>query len=615
MLRRLLLLAMSVVALACWGAPLLAQQQTEPRIALVVGNSAYAPGAAPTTLNDAGLVAEALRSIGFEIVEGANLSQPDMLRTYREFLAKVEAAGPDTLAFVYFAGDAASFEGENFLLGVDARLARGSDIPIEGVRLADLLGPLAGSPARAKVMMIDATRPISFQPQGGRLAPGLEAIEPPQGVLIAYSSAPGTQAPDRPGDYGAYATAIAEMLRAPGVDLDTAFTYIRSRTHETTDGQQTPWHVSAIGEPIDLLPPQAAAAMASAPLPPLRQARPMREMRPEEAYGLAIEEDTLEGYVQFVEAYPGHPLTQRVWAMIRARREALAWMRALEVNTPRSYWTYLRRYPNGIYAFDAELRLRRLGAPFAPPPGFAMMEFDDVPMALVGEPVEYEQVYRIGPPPPRDFYRAPRPAYLAHLAPARRGVGGAAVLPVLAVAIPAVAALAPAPRRAFAPGTTRPNAFGTRQGFGNRAAPAAAPASITPNVVRPNVAVPNSAAPAFPGQGRPPEHRGPPPGVAAPAAAPNVAPNNQAVTHPPGGPQHEFVNRTPASGPAAPAPNVAAPTHQPPPEHRQSPQQQNVVAHPSPPAAPVIHPAPPPKPPGKPPGCPAGKTFKEGACK
>jgi len=114
----------------------------------------------------------------------------------------------------------------------------------------------------------------------------------------------------------------------------------------------------------------------------------MRDIGPDEAYALAIEMDTLEGYTGFVQAYPGHPYTQRVWPLIRARREALAWMRALEFNTPQSYWTYLRRYPNGMYAFDAERRLRRLGSPFAPPPDFAMMEFDDVPMALVGEPRE-----------------------------------------------------------------------------------------------------------------------------------------------------------------------------------------------------------------------------------
>ena len=225
--------------------------------------------------------------------------------------------------------------------------------------MSDLLRPFADSPARAKVVIIDAVRPLPFRPQGKGLARGLEAIDPPQGVLIAYASAPGTVAPDRPGNYGAYATAIAEMLRAPGTDLDTAFTHIRSRTHLTTEGQQTPWHVSALGESIELVPPEAATASVPPP-PPIRQARPMRDIGPDEAYALAIEMDTLEGYTGFVQAYPGNPYTQRVWPMIRARREALAWMRALEFNTPQSYWTYLRRYPNGMYAFDAESRLLRL---------------------------------------------------------------------------------------------------------------------------------------------------------------------------------------------------------------------------------------------------------------
>ena len=48
---------------------------------------------------------------------------------------------------------------------------------------------------------------------------------------------PARSRPTSPGDYGAYATAIAEMLRAPGTDLETAFTHIRSRTHLTTEGQ------------------------------------------------------------------------------------------------------------------------------------------------------------------------------------------------------------------------------------------------------------------------------------------------------------------------------------------------------------------------------------------
>src|SRR6478672_315899 len=210
-------------------------------------------------------------------------------------------------------------------------------------------------------------------------------------------------------------------------------------------------------------------------------------------------------------------------------------MRAQESNTPQAYWTYMRRYPNGMYAQDAQFRLRRLSAPFAPPPGFAMMEFDDVPMALAGEPVEYEEVYRVGPPPPRALYGAPRPAYLVNLPPPQRRAGsgaGSRILPPLAIALPLAAALAPAPRRALAPdagGGNRPGGFGARGG--NRNAPAVAPAIVTPNQaaapatapVTPNAAIapstvtPNTTAPTAPGGNRPPSW-GPggarPPGVA-----------------------------------------------------------------------------------------------------
>ena len=67
MLRRIVWLVLSALALVCFsGAPLLAQQQTEPRIAFVVGNAGYGAGALPAALNDAGFVAEALRSIALK---------------------------------------------------------------------------------------------------------------------------------------------------------------------------------------------------------------------------------------------------------------------------------------------------------------------------------------------------------------------------------------------------------------------------------------------------------------------------------------------------------------------------------------------------------------------
>ena len=102
-----------------------------------------------------------------------------------------------------------------------------------------MLRPLADTPAATKIVVLDASHPLPFQLQGQPIAPGLGAIESSPGMIVAFSSAPGTVAPDGPGPYGAYATAIAEMVREPGLDIDTLFARIRLRTNEATQGAQT----------------------------------------------------------------------------------------------------------------------------------------------------------------------------------------------------------------------------------------------------------------------------------------------------------------------------------------------------------------------------------------
>src|SRR6185369_14112185 len=110
-----------------------------------------------------------------------------------------------------------------------------------------------------KIVVLDATHPLPFQIQGGQLARGLGAVEAAPGLLVAYSSAPGTNATGGQGPYGAYATAIAEMVREPGLDIDTLFARIRLRTNEATGGVQTPWDVSQLRQVVMLVPGQPAA--------------------------------------------------------------------------------------------------------------------------------------------------------------------------------------------------------------------------------------------------------------------------------------------------------------------------------------------------------------------
>ena len=78
-------------------------QQTEKRIALVVGNAAYQAEALTTAANDAGLIAQTLQAAGFDVVGARDLDQDALRRSFRDFLDKAAGSGPDTVAFIYFA--------------------------------------------------------------------------------------------------------------------------------------------------------------------------------------------------------------------------------------------------------------------------------------------------------------------------------------------------------------------------------------------------------------------------------------------------------------------------------------------------------------------------------
>jgi len=149
-LRRLLLALAGLVLVAVPAAA------AEKRIALVIGNSAYADGALPTTANDAGLIAQTLQAAGFDVVGARDLDGESIRRAFKDFLDKAAAAGPEGVAVVYLAGYGVQLEGQNYFLPVDARLSRVTDIPVEGVRLSDYLHGLAGLGLKGTVMVVDA---------------------------------------------------------------------------------------------------------------------------------------------------------------------------------------------------------------------------------------------------------------------------------------------------------------------------------------------------------------------------------------------------------------------------------------------------------------------------
>ncbi|MEA3063367.1 MAG: hypothetical protein QOJ94_3148 [Sphingomonadales bacterium] len=409
-----------------------AAQQPEKRIALVLGNGAYAKSPVATAANDAGLIAQTLQAAGFDVVGARDLDGDTLRRSFRDFIQKAEASGPGTVAMVYLAGYGMQLAGENYFIPVDSSLSRDVDIPIEGLRISDYIRQLASLSLKASIVVLDAARAQPFIASGQPIASGLALVEPEAHMLVAFNAAPGTVAPNEQGPYGAYAQSLAEMIRTGGLPLPELFNRLRLRVNEASKGAQVPWNADKIDVPFMFFdrapdapppaPPDQAAAVRS---------RPMRDVGVGDAYAAALERDTMRGYEDFLAAYPGDPLAKRVQAIVAARREAITWLRSYRVDTPQAYWSYLRRYPRGPHAADAHRRLAILTAPLEPPPAFAVIEYDvppppyeeivyvDRPVFIFSDP-DFDFV---PPPPPPVFFLPPPPPDFVILEPPPPPIG------------------------------------------------------------------------------------------------------------------------------------------------------------------------------------------------
>ncbi len=404
-------------------------QPDEKRIALVVGNGDYQSGKLQTPANDAGLIAQTLQAAGFDVVGARDLDQESLRRSFKDFLEKATSSGPNTIAFIYLSGYGLQLEGENYFVPIDARIDRDLDVPTQAVRLSDYTRPLNTLNLKATILVLDAARQNPFAKAGTPLASGLALVDPQPNAMVAFSAAPGTIAPEaKQGSYGPYAQAVTEMMREGGLKLDELFERVRLRVNATTKGAQVPWNASNIEAPFVFFERTADApaetATAEEKAPSISQ-EPIAELGPQEAYIAAVNRDTIEGYQEFIAAYPENPLAKRARALVAARREAVTWRRTRTSDTPAAYWSYLKRYPKGPHAGDCRRRLDYLSAELEAPESFDEIEYDVPPPP----PEEYAYIERpvivfddpefafVPPPPPPIYWLPPVPVYIVELPP------------------------------------------------------------------------------------------------------------------------------------------------------------------------------------------------------
>ena len=382
--------------------------------------AAYQSAPLATPANDAGLIAQSLQAAGFDVTGARDLDGESLRAAFRDFLEKAQASGPDTVAFVYLAGYGLQVDGENYFVPMDAKIASAADVAIEALRISDYTKRLAGLSLKASFVVLDAARNAPFAKSGPPLAGGLALADVEPNMLLAFNATPGTVAPPESGPYGAYARALTEMIREGGLPPSDLFDGVRLRVNEQTKGAQVPWDASRIAASFvffERAPDAPPPALSPERVSEMRS-QPLHDLKAQDAYAAAIDRDTLQGYEDFLAAYPTDALANRVRALLAARREAATWQHTCRVGTPNAYWSYLNRYPQGPHAADARGRLNTLAAAEEPPPSFSPIIYDVPPpppaeIVYVDRPVlVFDDPEFDFPPPPPIVFLAPPPAYL-----------------------------------------------------------------------------------------------------------------------------------------------------------------------------------------------------------
>jgi uncharacterized caspase-like protein len=313
--------------------------QADRRVALVVGNSAYASAASlRNPRNDASDMAEMLKKLGFEVELGLDLDQQNFAVTIEKFARALDSAD---VGLFFYAGHGLQLNDKNYLVSINAKLENEFLMSAETIDLTSIVR-LMESKAAINFVFLDACRnnPLAENLRRGleatkrsaNLGRGLARIEPAsRDTLIAFAAAPGQVAADGTDRNSPFTTSLLKNMPRPAVEVSVMLKEVSADVRRATNNAQRPQQLSdmsrtfyfAAAAPVVASDASAPEQVAKAPPPapaPVAQAD-------DRAFDVAF------------------------------------WNAAQTANDCDAVRAYLQRFPNGVFVELGKLSERRLCGP------------------------------------------------------------------------------------------------------------------------------------------------------------------------------------------------------------------------------------------------------------
>ncbi len=284
----------------------------EKRTALVIGNSDYKIGRLKNPANDADDMAGLLKRKGFRVTLLRNASQRRMEKAIRQFGKDLRNGG---VGLFFYAGHGMQVDGVNYLIPIGADIEAEEDIKFESVDANRVLAKMEKAGNRLNIIFLDACRNNPFARSFRSTNKGLAVMDAPSGSLISFATAPGKTASDGDGRNGLFTGYLLDYMKQPGLPLTRMMMEVRKKVLKDSDKKQTPWDVSSLTGDFYFSGRRSAGTASASP-------------------------------------------AKTPTATINAEEEL--WRDVRDSKSIRDLQDYLSVYPNGRFAANARIKIRRL---------------------------------------------------------------------------------------------------------------------------------------------------------------------------------------------------------------------------------------------------------------
>ncbi len=258
-----------LIALSNWTAV-----HAKERMALVIGNADYTSSALVNSVNDAEDIASTLENLDFGVTLVKNATRGQMQAVISEFVGSLN---DDTVGLFYYSGHAVQYKGNNYLIPIGSvdKVDQIEDLSKNTVNINTVLDVLNQSQSNLNFVFLDACRDNPFKNLSKEITPGLaktsvgarsvstnlimkglsitrgvsetyEQVTDTKGILVAYSTMPGSVASDGSGRNSPYTKSLLKHITKTNSLAQIMLSDVQQDVQQSTNGRQIPILESAI---------------------------------------------------------------------------------------------------------------------------------------------------------------------------------------------------------------------------------------------------------------------------------------------------------------------------------------------------------------------------------